>query len=101
MFRDENERQRLLEAQVQRGTKAQELLENELLAHVLQKMREERIADLLKVDKGDEHARDAAWRELRALDAFEKKLKTYVNVGSDSRKMLQKLFDKVTKRAGT
>lgn len=74
---------------MRRGEEAERLWNNELLRHALQSLEDDAIRSLKSVRHDDEHGRDAAWRELRAIERFCRKMENYILTGQAAKKTLR------------
>jgi hypothetical protein len=78
----------LINMAIDRGERAQRLLDDPLIQHVLATLEDEAVKRLKAVDSKDAEGRDSAWRELRAIDAFTKRFKSYMITGKQAKKSL-------------
>ena len=85
----------LINMAINRGEEAKKVLDNPLVLHALDTLEKEAVKRLKAVDNGDEAGRDAAWRELRAIDAFTKRFKSYIVTGKQAK---QGLYAKAKER---
>lgn len=87
----ENKR-RILDAQARRGEEAQRLLDNVLLQETFGAMERDILATMKRLKPNDEEGRDVCWRELRALERFKGKFRSYVATGENAQKGLLQLL---------
>lgn len=83
--------EQLIEAQMRRGEEAERLLNEPLLAQAFVSIEAQLIRDLKNVDTKDAEARDALWRDLRALERLRDKLKNYVRTGNTAKTIWQRI----------
>lgn len=88
------DRIRELELRKQRGEEAEKVLSNPLVEHVLTLMEKELVNTMKALDSSDEIGRDTTWRDLQAVDKFEKKFKDYIRNGQQARTLMDKLLGK-------
>lgn len=89
------EKRRILDAQILRGAEAEKLWENALLQETFGAMERDILSTMKKLKPDDMEGRDVCWRELRSLERFRNKFKMYIHTGKAAEKsLMQVLRDK-------
>lgn len=81
----------ILEDRIRRGEQAQRILQDDLVIKVLSDMEGDVINVLKALKPNDLEGRDAAWRELRAVERFRQKFDAMIASGNKSRTLLERL----------
>ena len=92
---NKQDKQRILDAQVKRGTEAQHLLDNVLLQETFASMERDILSTMKRLKPNDAEGRDVCWRELRSLERFKGKFKGYLTTGEHAERSLMQLLREV------
>jgi hypothetical protein len=86
------DRKATIELQIRRGEEARALLDNQLLRQAIIGMERDIISGMKSLKPEDVEGRDAYWRELRALERFQRKFTGYIRTGETAKKSLVQRF---------